>query len=29
VPQCNHFDVIFELGDPASPLFAATQKLFT
>jgi arylformamidase len=24
----NHFDVIFELGDPASPLFAAARALF-
>jgi arylformamidase len=24
----NHFDVIFELGDPGSPLFAAARALF-
>jgi arylformamidase len=24
----NHFDVIFELGNPVSPLFAATRALF-
>ncbi len=24
----NHFDVILELGDPASPLFAAARTLF-
>jgi arylformamidase len=24
----NHFDVILELGDPASPLFAAAHRLF-
>ena len=29
VPRRNHFDVIVELGDPASPLFAATRRLFT
>ncbi len=28
IPGRNHFDVIFELGDPASPLFAATRRLF-
>ena len=28
VPGRNHFDVILELGDPASPLFAATLDLF-
>jgi len=28
VPGRNHFDVILELGDPASPLFAATLELF-
>ena len=24
----NHFDVIFELGNPASPLFAAARALY-
>ena len=24
----NHFDVVFELGEPASPLFAAARALF-
>jgi arylformamidase len=28
VPGRNHFDVILELGDPASPLFAAVRGLF-
>jgi arylformamidase len=28
VPGRNHFDVVLELGDPASPLFAATLELF-
>lgn len=28
VPGRNHFDVILELGDPASPLFAAARRLF-
>ncbi len=28
VPGRNHFDVVLELGDPASPLFAATRGLF-
>jgi arylformamidase len=28
IPGRNHFDVILELGDPASPLFAAARELF-
>lgn len=28
VPGRNHFDVILELGDPASTLFAAARRLF-
>jgi len=28
VPGRNHFDVILELGDPASSLFAAARRLF-
>jgi arylformamidase len=28
VPGRNHFDVILELGDPASALFAAARRLF-
>lgn len=28
IPGRNHFDVILDLGDPASPLFAATRRLF-
>ena len=28
VPGRNHFDVVLELGDPASPLFAAALALF-
>lgn len=28
VPGRNHFDVILELGNPASTLFAATRRLF-
>jgi len=28
IPGRNHFDVIFELGNPASPLFAAAQALY-
>jgi arylformamidase len=29
VPGRNHFDVIFDLGDSASPLFSAARALFT
>jgi len=29
VPGRNHFDVVLELGDPASPLFAAARRLFS
>lgn len=29
IPRRNHFDVVHELGDPATPLFAAVTKLFT
>jgi hypothetical protein len=25
----NHFDVVLELGDPATALFAAARRLFT
>ncbi len=28
ISTCNHFDVIFALGDPTSRLFAATRALF-
>lgn len=28
IPGRNHFDVILDLGDPASPLFAAARRLF-
>jgi arylformamidase len=28
VPGRNHFDVVLELGDPATPLFAAARALF-
>jgi arylformamidase len=28
VPGRNHFDVVLELGDPATPLFAAARRLF-
>ena len=28
VPGRNHFDVVLELADPASPLFAAARALF-
>jgi arylformamidase len=28
IARRHHFDVIFELGDPASPLFAAARALF-
>lgn len=28
VPGRNHFDVVLDLGDPASTLFAATRRLF-
>jgi arylformamidase len=29
IPGRNHFDVILELGNPASPLFVAARALFT
>jgi arylformamidase len=29
IPGRNHFDVVFELGREASPLFAAARSLFT
>jgi arylformamidase len=28
IPGRNHFDVVLDLGDPASPLFAAARALF-
>ncbi len=28
VPGRNHFDVVLDLGDPATPLFAAARRLF-
>ena len=28
IPGRNHFDVVFELGNPASPLFAAAHALY-
>ena len=28
IPGRNHFDVILDLGEPTSPLFAAARALF-